>query len=171
MMKIFLSLFLVFFIAACNNSEPDPVVMTRQGPLEAELRHADATYQRLSEHESLRRISLSPDDVRAFKTEYAFWRTVDLYFEDQKLAVAKLGARDQDEGRFEHFYFDSEGNIVLAKDGDNAHVTSYYFVIDRLVLALKDNGDTIKLDSQAAKLTAINLVKEAEKLKLLALQK
>lgn len=170
MIKRLLSVPALLLIISCGRNSEEPRVMTRQGPLEAEIRRADATYQRISENSDMTIVSLSGEEVRELKTEFAFWRTADLYLEEGKLAMAKLGAREQDNGKFEEFFFDKKGNLVMAKEGSQEDVKSYYFVIDKLVLVLKNGGDTIKTNSSGAKFNSINLVKEASKLKALVKQ-
>ena len=158
---------LIALVFACNSGQ-EPRVMTRDGALQAELRHAEATRKRLEQNKAIMsNKTLGPQEVRGLKTEFAFWRQADLYFESNQLARAELTARPQDSGRFERFYFDRKEQLVLAEDGDTAEVTRYYFLLDRLVMAVKNNRDTLKLKAPAVKLKSINLVKEAARLQSL----
>lgn len=170
MIKATLKLLPLLLLFACSGNTEEPRVMTRQGGMQAEIRSTDAVYKRITKSDNLQKISLSIDEVLNLKTEYAFWRSVDLYLEDNQLAMARLGARAEDNGKFEEFYYDRDGKLVLAFIGNDEGKKSYYFLIDRLVMVLGDNQDTIKIDSPDAKLASINLIKEADKLQVLANQ-
>ena len=165
MIKRLLCLGFILFAAACNSGGEEPRVMTRQGALEAEIRHAAATKKRIDNSENLRQHTLGREEVYELKTEFAFWQKAILLLDEQQLAKAFLKSRPEDNGRFEEFYFDKDGNLVLARDGDLDEFRDYYFVIDRLVLAMKNNSDTLNISASHVKFTAINLVKEAAKLK------
>jgi hypothetical protein len=151
----------------CNSPGEEPVVMTSQGALNAEIRHADGTRKRLNSTKDLQMSTLGRDAVYELRTEFAFWREAQLYTENNQLAKAILTARPEDNGRFEEFYFDRKGNLVLAIEGNLDETRSYYFVIDRLVLCLANETDTLKNTAADVKLTSINLVKEAARLKAL----
>lgn len=151
-------------LIACNSQSGEPRVMTRDGALSAEIRHADATRKRINNTEDLELTSLGRDAVYDLRTEFAFWQKAQLYLENDQLAKAVLTARPEDNGRYEEFYFDRKGNLVLAIDGDHEVSRSYYFVIDRLVLTMLNDTDTLKNTAADVKISSINLVKEAEKL-------
>lgn len=160
----FLPLLLIW---ACHSPKEEPRVMTSTGALEAEIRHADGTRKRLNSSKELQKSTLGRDAVYELRTEFAFWREAQLYMENGQLAKAVLSARPEDHGRFEEFYYDRKGNLVMAIEGDLDESRSYYFVIDRLVLTLANETDTLKNTAADVKLTSINLVKEAAKLKAL----
>lgn len=163
----FLRILPLLLFCACNSPKEETRVMTSQGILDAEIRHANGTRKRLNSTEDLQKSTLGRDAVYELRTEFAFWREAQLYVENNQLAKAILTARPEDNGRFEEFYFDRKGSLVLAIEGDINEARSYYFVIDRLVLCLANETDTLKNTGADVKLTSINLVKEAAKLKAL----
>lgn len=164
MIKQLLRLTPLLFAFACGSGE-EPRVMTRDGALKAEIRKAEGIRNRLQDTDKLEEMNLGRKELLDFNTEFAFWHRASLYFEDDALARVRLTSKEEHKDRFEEFYFDRKGNLVLAEDGDSSDVRHYYFLVDRLVLALTSDGDTLKLDGADVKLSSINLVKEAAKLK------
>lgn len=167
MMQNLIRILPLFLLLACNSPGDEPRVITRDGALNAEIRHADGTRKRINNSADLEKLSLGREAVYDLRTEFALWREAQLYLENDQLAKALLTARPEDNGRFEEFYYDRKSNLVLAVEGDHEDSRSYYFVIDRLVLAVANETDTLSNTAADVKLSSINLVKEAEKLKAL----
>ena len=164
MIKKLLLLTPLLLVLACGSSE-EPRVMTRDGALSAEIRKADGIRNRLQDTGDLEELVLGRKELLDFNTEFAFWHRANLYYEDHALARVLLTSKEEHQSRFEDFYFDRQGNLVLAENGDSTEVMHYYFLVDRLVLVMNNEKDTLKLDGADVKLTSINLVKEAAKLK------
>jgi len=167
-------LLLALSVSSCNScgkeEERKYEVMQRYGGWKARMDESRNKAKHIEDHyREYDALVLSEDEMKTFSTEYPFWQRVVLHSYEGKLKRAGLLADPEKGARWEKLYFDN-GKLIFAiiNSGDKKDATKadeqYIFEQGSLVFALDSNDQKRDIESNAVKLSGIDLTKEAKQL-------
>lgn len=156
---------------SCNNEEERKYeVMQRYGGWQARMDESRNKAKHIEDHfREYDAYVLNEDELKAFSTEYPFWQQVELHSYDGSLKRAMMEANPEKGERWEKLYF-NESKLIYAAvcTGDSGASRNpdeqYIFEQGALVFALDGNNEKRDIESDAVKLSGIDLMKEAKQL-------